>query len=55
VKVTIASSGKVEDAQLLGGNPVLGEAAIGAVKKWVYASGRSRTQTEVSISFDAGR
>jgi len=55
VKVTIASNGKVEDAQLLGGNPVLGEAAIAAVKKWVYAAGRSRTQTEVSISFDAGR
>jgi TonB family protein len=55
VRVTIASNGKVEDAQLLGGNPILGEAAIAAVKKWVYAPGRSRTQTDVSIPFDAGR
>ena len=54
LKVTIASNGKVEDVELLGGNPILGEAAMAAVKKWVYAAGRSRTQTEVSIPFDAG-
>jgi len=55
VKVTIASNGKVEDARLLGGNPVLGEAAIAAVMKWVYSASHSRTQTEVSILFDAAR
>lgn len=55
LRVTIASNGKVEDAELLGGNPILGEAAIAAVKKWGYAAGRSRTQTEVSILFDPGR
>jgi len=55
LKLTIASNGKVEDAELLGGNPILGEAAMAAVKKWVYAAGRSRTQTEVSIPFDAGQ
>jgi TonB family protein len=54
LKVTIASNGKVEDVELLGGNPILGEAAMAAVRKWVYAAGRSRTQTEVSIPFDAG-
>ncbi len=43
LKVTIASNGKVEDVELLGGNPILGEAAMDAVKKWVYAAGRSRT------------
>ncbi len=55
VRVTIAANGKVEDAQLLGGNPVLGEAAIAAVRKWVYTAARSRTQIEVSIVFNAGR
>jgi len=54
LKVTIASNGTVEDVELLGGNPILGEAAMAAVKKWVYAAGRSRTQTEVSVAFDAG-
>jgi len=55
LKVTIASNGTVEDVELLGGNPILGEAAMAAVKKWVYAAGRSRTQTEVSIPFDPNR
>ncbi|MFI5114887.1 MAG: energy transducer TonB [Terriglobales bacterium] len=54
LKVTIASNGTVEDVELLGGSPILGEAAMAAVQKWVYAAGRSRTQTEVSIPFDPG-
>jgi TonB family protein len=55
LKVTIASNGTVEDLELLGGSPILGEAAMDAVKKWVYAAGRSRTVTEVSLSFDPRR
>jgi TonB family protein len=55
LKVTIASNGMVEDVELLGGSPILGEAAMAAVKKWVYTAGRSRTVTEVSIPFDPGR
>lgn len=51
LKVTIASSGSVETVELLGGNPILGESAMMAVKKWVYAPGQ-RTKTEVSIPFD---
>jgi TonB family protein len=54
LKVTIASNGMVDDVVLLGGNPILGEAAMAAVKKWVYATGRSRTEIEVSIPFNAG-
>jgi len=54
LKVTIASNGTVEDVELLGGSPILGEAAMDAVKKWVYAAGRSQTTTEVSIPFDPG-
>lgn len=54
LRVTIASSGKVEGVELLGGNPILGEAAMAAVRKWVYAAGRSRTQAEVTIPFNAG-
>ena len=52
LRVTIASNGKVENVELLGGSPILGEAAMVAFGKWVYAPGPSRTQTEVSISFD---
>jgi len=55
LKVTVAASGKVEGVQLLGGNPILGEAAMAAVGKWVFAAGRSRTEIEVSIPFDPDR
>ncbi len=52
LKVTIAANGNVENAELLGGNPVLGDAAIAAVTKWRYSPGASRTVTEVSVPFD---
>ncbi len=51
VRVSISAKGDVENVELLGGNPILGEAAAFAVKRWVYAAGRSRTTAEVSISF----
>jgi TonB family protein len=52
LKVTIAANGSVESASLLGGNPILGESAISAVEKWVYAAGSSKTKTDVSIPFN---
>lgn len=55
LKVTIALNGAVADVELLGGNPILGEAAMVAIKQWVYAPGRSRTIVEVSVPFDADR
>jgi TonB family protein len=49
--VTISANGNVEGVQLLGGNPVLAEPAIKAVKQWVYTAGPSRTMQEVTIPF----
>jgi TonB family protein len=49
--VTVSPKGSVDGVQLLGGNPILAEAAIKAVKQWVYAPGPSRTINEVSIPF----
>jgi TonB family protein len=51
--VSISAKGNVERVELLGGNPILGESAAVAVKKWVYSAGRSRTIIGVSILFDA--
>jgi Gram-negative bacterial TonB protein C-terminal len=51
LRVSISAKGNVEDVQLLGGKPILGETATFAVKKWVYATSRSRTIAEISISF----
>jgi TonB family protein len=55
LKVTIAANGSVESAELVGGNPILGECAIAAVKTWVYATGSSKTKTELTIPFDPNR
>lgn len=53
LRLSISSKGNVEQVELLGGNPILAESAVLAVKKWVYAPARSRTIAEVSITFDA--
>jgi TonB family protein len=55
LEVTISAKGNVENASLLGGDPVLGQAAMAAVKKWKYAPASSRTVTQVRITFDPHR
>lgn len=52
LRVSISAKGNVEQVELLGGNPILGESATLAVQQWVYAAGRSRTISEISIVFD---
>lgn len=52
LRVSIAANGSVESVELLGGNPILAESAMTAVKKWVYAPGSSKTKVEVTVPFD---
>jgi TonB family protein len=51
LRISISAKGDVQDVALLGGNPILAESAIAAVKKWVYAAGKGQTVSEVSLSF----
>jgi TonB family protein len=51
LRLSISAKGNVEQVELLGGNPILGESAASAARKWVYAAGRSRTIAEVSLRF----
>jgi TonB family protein len=53
--VTVSPKGSIENVQLLGGNPVLAEAAISAVKQWVFAVSHSRTTSEIVLRFDPHR
>jgi len=55
LEVTISAAGTVDDVQLLGGNPVLGQSAMAAVKKWRYAPAESKTVTQVDLTFDPHR
>lgn len=55
LQVDIAANGTVESAQLLGGNPILGQAAIAAVKQWKYAPANRKTQQVERLEFDPHR
>lgn len=49
--LTIAPNGTVQEVIVLGGNPILSEAAEKAAQQWVYAPAPSQTKVEVSIPF----
>jgi TonB family protein len=51
VEATISPSGAVEDATIAGGNPILAEAAVKAVKKWKYAPLDSKTKAKLLFHF----
>lgn len=55
VEATISPKGNVEHVELLGGNPILAEAAIDAVKQWIYSPASSRTTIDISIPFEQTR
>jgi TonB family protein len=51
VQVTVAPDGTVKDAKDLGGNPVLVDALIRAVKKWRYEPADRSSSIEVKFEF----
>ena len=55
LEITIAAKGNVEDVKVLGGNPILAESAVAAVKKWKYASADTATTSTVSLEFNPYR
>lgn len=55
LEITISPKGSVENAKVLGGNPILVESAVAAVKKWKYAPAETSTTTTVSLEFNPYR
>ena len=51
VDATVSSSGVVEGATITGGNPILAEAAVKAIRKWKYEPLSSRTKIKVVVHF----
>ena len=51
LQITIAPKGNVEAVEVLGGNPILGESAVAAVKQWVFTASHARTVAELSVPF----
>ena len=51
LEVLVAQNGDVRDVKVLGGNPLLAEAAVSAVKQWKYESGEEGKQL-VDVKFN---
>jgi TonB family protein len=52
VELLVAPDGKVKDVKVLGGNPVLVQAAVAAVQKWRYEPATEETTIVVKIDFN---
>jgi len=48
----VLANGTVADVQILGGNPVLAESAVKAVKTWKYAAASSSSNETLKIEFN---
>ena len=51
--VVIAPNGTVRDAKVIGGHPILVNAAMDAVKKWKYEPSPNETSGTVEFTFEA--
>jgi TonB family protein len=52
VLVTVLPNGAVKEAKLLGGHPVLANAALDAVRKWRFEAGPEESTGIVEFRFD---
>lgn len=52
VEVVVKPNGTVKTTRVLGGSPVLVDAAVDAVKKWKFQTTQSETTEVVQIAFE---
>lgn len=52
VEVVVAPNGVVKDAKVIGGHPVLGNAALDAVKKWRFEPAAMESSGIVDFKFE---
>ncbi|MGA1988496.1 MAG: energy transducer TonB [Candidatus Sulfotelmatobacter sp.] len=52
LKATVQPNGSVSSVEILGGNPILAESAVAAVKGWKYAPAPSETNEDVFVTFN---
>ena len=53
--IVVSPGGSVDTVLVVGGNPVLAECAMKAVKKWKYTPADAETNVRVNVSFDPHR
>ena len=54
VQVTVAPNGTVKNTKLVGGHPLLANAALDALKRWRFETGPEETTGIVEFKFDPG-
>jgi TonB family protein len=52
LRVQVNANGTVKDVQVLGGNPILSECSVKAVKQWQFAATEKEENMEISVVFD---
>lgn len=55
VQAVIAPDGTVQSTELIGGNPILGQNAMRAVRQWKYAQANTKEKLIVTLEFDPHR
>jgi TonB family protein len=53
LEAVVRPNGTVKSTRVLGGNPVLVDAAVSAVGKWKFETAQSETVEVVQLAFDA--
>jgi TonB family protein len=52
IQITVAANGSVKNAKLVGGHPVLANAALDAIKRWRFEAGSEESTGIVEFHFD---
>ena len=49
VELIVGPDGQIKDSKVLGGHPILADAALNALRKWKYE--RARTESKIQVEF----
>ncbi len=52
VQITVDKAGTIKNTKLVGGHPILANAALDAIRKWRYEAGSEETIGVVEFHFD---
>ena len=55
ILITVAPNGSIKEAKLVGGHPLLANAALDAVRKWRFETGPQESPGIVEFRFDPGQ
>jgi TonB family protein len=52
LRVLVKADGTVKDVQVVGGNAILADCSVKAVKQWVFVASEKEESIELSVAFD---